>query len=216
MAVLGAYAVSGCPSSSALNSLAVDGGNVAVESSSQAAIAQELAEDSANDSVADRLDVSFEVCASVDSWQRPSDAEQAKQLGDDVRYGESLNDGALKRASSQFWDHQAVSFTTYGLSARMEPVNLSGLWTVADELWNRNAPVTTEAINEGDRAETWLLNQRITDLQWNGERYVMTVEPAATGMQVVQFSRVEADSTLPLEIVTREGSAIAVVSGDWQ
>lgn len=221
LAVLGTYVIAGCPSSSAtssaLNNLGVEGsGGAVMESSGQVDIAEGIAEELVIAEASVSHDVSFEVCAAVENWQRPSEAEQAKQLGDDARYGEALSDDALKRASSQFWDHQAVSFTTYGLSARMEPVNLSGLWTVTDELWNCYEPETTVAINEGARAETWLLNQRITGLQWNEDRYVMTVEPAATGMQVVQFERVEAQSELPLEIVTREGGVIAVVSGDWQ
>ncbi|MEL6161559.1 MAG: hypothetical protein AAFQ40_06375 [Cyanobacteria bacterium J06623_5] len=217
--VLGAYVVSGCPSSSATSSLFSASGNVPQQvTSSEVPLGIAVAETSviANESNA----VSFEVCAAVESWQRPGEAEQAKQLSGDSRYAalgqEEIGDYPLKRASEQFWDHDVISFTTYGLSARMEPMTLSGLWTVTDELWNCYEPETTVAINEGDRAETWLLNQRIVDLAWEEDRYLMTVESAPTGAQVVQFDRVDELATLPLEIVTRDGRAVSAVSGDWQ
>ncbi|MEL6605685.1 MAG: hypothetical protein AAFP20_20940 [Cyanobacteria bacterium J06614_10] len=214
--VLGAYVISGCPSSSATSSL------LSASTVSQQVTTSDPASGIASaEPVSESNAVSFEVCAAVESWQRPSDAEQAKQLSGDSRYSSVLEESAgsdapLKRASEQFWDHDVISFTTYGLSARMEPMTLSGLWTVTDELWNCYEPETTVAINEGDRAETWLLNQRIVDLAWEEGRYVMTVEPAATGVQVVQFDRVDELASLPLEIVTRDGRAVSVVSGDWQ
>jgi hypothetical protein len=87
---------------------------------------------------------------------------------------------------------------------------------VADDLWSCYEAETTVAINEGDRAETWLLNHRINSIEWQGDRYVMTVEPADTGVQVVQFDRVDQMASLPLEVVTASGEAVAVTSGDWQ
>lgn len=214
--LLGAYVVSGCPSSSATSSLFS-----ASTVSQQVTASEPVSEIASAEPASESNTTSFEVCAAVENWQRPSEAEQAKQLGGDSRYSSMLEEGAdssapLKRASEQFWDHDVISFTTYGLSARMEPMTLSGLWTVTDELWNCYEPETTVAINEGDRAETWLLNQRIVDLTWNEGRYVMTVEPAATGVQVVQFDRIDGLASLPLEIVTRDGRAVSVVSGDWQ
>lgn len=225
IAVVSAYVISGCPSSNAIsnaNSGALATGAVAdgstdstlVQISAQSDVTQPV--DSATD-VVSTSELDFEVCAAVDDWQRPTEDEQAKHLNEDARYSMALEtDDALKRASTQFWDHEAVSFTTYGLSARMEPVMLSGLWTVADELWGCYEPEATVAINEGDRAEAWLLNQRITNLEWETDRYVMTVEPAATGVQVIQFDRVDRLASLPLEIVTGEGTSVPVTSGDWQ
>ncbi len=183
--------------------------------------AAELSANKSNDALAEEMTaVEFEVCAAVDSWQRPSDAEQAKKLNQDARYAVALSNDDLenssKMAASQFWDHQVISFTTYGLSARMEPVNLSGLWTVEDQLLDCYAPEATTAINEGDRAETWLLNQQVTSLEWDGSRYVMTVDPSSAGMQIVQFERVDSAASLPLTVVTGSGLAVEVASGDWE
>ncbi len=201
--MLGGYVISGCPSPT---SASLASHSLPAESVVQAA----------EERVEARSDLAFEVCADVVDWQRPSAAEQAKQLGTDVRYDEALSGDPLKDASNQFWNHQVISFTTYGLSARMEPVNLSGLWTVADDLWGCYEGDAAEAINQGDRAETWLLNHRVSDLVWQGDRYIMTVEPAATGVQVVQFDRVDELASLPLEVVTANGEAVDVVSGDWE
>ncbi|MGB3292398.1 MAG: hypothetical protein WBB01_05290 [Phormidesmis sp.] len=203
--MLGAYVISGCSSPTSSNLMASD-------ASTQESVVQVADEGTEVGSST----VAFEVCADVADWQRPSDAEQSKQIDRDARYDEALSDDPLKTASNQFWHHQVISFTTYGLSARMEPVNLSGLWTVADDLWDCYEGETTIAINQGDRAETWLLNHRVRELVWQGDRYVMTVEPTATGMQAILFDRVDELATLPLEVVTISGEAVAVMSGDWQ
>jgi hypothetical protein len=217
--LLGAFIVSGCPSPTASRWLANSSGSaqdaVAQPLTAQPVVAASTPASAPTSTTGDLADVSFEVCANVESWQRPSDEVQAKQLSD-IRYADSQSSGSLKSASVQFWDHQVISFTTYGLSARMEPETLSGVWTAASELVSCYEPETTVAINEGDRAETWLLNHRISDLQWQGDRYVMTVEPAATGMQVIQFDRVDELASLPLEVVTANGEAVDVFSGDWQ
>ncbi|MEL7070076.1 MAG: hypothetical protein AAGN15_15670 [Cyanobacteria bacterium J06581_3] len=206
LTIAGAALIAGCPGN-VKGGLFRVGSDRTPEQTPGAAIAQTVTGDA----------IEFEVCAAVDSWQRPSEADQAKQLGEDARYGQALeSDSALKRASEQFWSHDVVSFTTYGLSARMEPVTLAGVWTVADELWDCYEPETTVAINDGDIAETWLLNQQVTSVQWEGDRYIMTVAPAPAGMQVVQFNRVDELAALPLEVVTESGSAVEVVSGDWQ
>ena len=216
--LLGAFVLSGCPSPTA-NRLMAKGGSVSQDAVAQAAVnTGGIKQESAlgpGDRTKVNTEVNFEVCANVENWQRPSEAIQTKRL-DSNRYGESLADGSLKSAAAQFWDHQVISFTTYGLSARVEPENFSGVWTATDEMANCYKPETTAAINQGDRAETWLLNQRISSLQWTGDRYIMTVEPVSTGLQVIQFNRVDKMASLPLEVMTASGNPVAVMSGDWQ
>jgi len=217
LAVLGTYAMTGCPSTQVNSGLLVNSSEAAEV---QATVAQEAV---VAQSATDMTAVDFEVCAAT-NWQRPSADEQAKQLNGDARYETALlnspldgsTDSLLKRASEQFWRHDVVSFTTYGLSARMEPVSFTGVWTVVDELWDCYEPETTVAINDGSLAEAWLLNQEITGIAWEGDRYIMAVAPAPTGMQVVQFNRVETLETLPLEVVSESGNTVEVGSGDWQ
>ena len=202
--ILSAYVVTGCPSPTVSQLLS----NGATQRN---AIAQESVESGAISSA-----VGYEVCADVENWQRPSETLQAKRLSEDARYGDALESGSLKAASTQFWGHSVVSFTTYGLSARMEPENLSGVWTAAEEIASCYTPEDTVAINEGELAEAWLLNQRMSSLEWVGDRYVMTVEPAPSGLQVIQFDRVDELASLPLDVVSTEGESVSVASGDWQ
>lgn len=215
LATVSAAFVTGCLGTNAKGGFFRVSSDRTAEQSSGAAIAQTI----------DSNNIEFEVCAAVESWQRPSDEEQAKRLETDSRYAQALEatpetesetGSALKQASEQFWNHDVVSFTTYGLSARMEPITLSGVWTVEEELQNCYQPETAVAINEGDMAEAWLLNQQVTGVRWEGDRYIMTVDPAPTGLQVVQFNRVDQLATLPIAVVTNSGSTVEVVSGDWQ
>jgi hypothetical protein len=160
--------------------------------------------------------VTYTICSDRANWQRPSLQEQEKQLGTDPRYADALQVDPLKRLSQDFWRHEVLSFTTYGLSARMEPINLSGLWSVADQIWEDcyggDAP---EQINAGALAEAWLMNYRLVDLQWQDGQYTLVVEPASAGVQVVQFERVEHNAELPLMVVQANGQVVEVLSADW-
>ena len=158
----------------------------------------------------------FLICSEAADWQRPSPTQQQKQLASDERYNSLLEDKDFQQLADQFWHHDILSFTTYGLSARMEPVNLSGLWSVSETVWaNCYTQDEGNAINEGSLAEAWVMHHRVVELRWENERYVMVVTPQPQGMQVVQFARHEAEAELPLEVITPQGVAIEHRSGDW-
>lgn len=215
ISVLSAIVVVGCPNQSSVSQNLADGGNsdLATPIVADAVVTAEPAIASSEPAVG--AEVSYTICAEATDWQRPSEAAQSKQISADPRY-QGLDEETLKAVSGSFWQHQAVSFTTYGLSARMEPVTFSGLWTAADELWNCYEPEASEQINAGLTAETWLMGYRITDLQWQGGRYIMTVEPTPTGVQIVQFDRTDDDFELALTVVTADGQPVEVLSGDWE
>lgn len=158
----------------------------------------------------------FSICSEASDWQRPSPDQQAKQLATDERYSTLLQDKEFQQLADQFWQHDVLSFTTYGLSARMEPVNLSGLWSVSEEVWgNCYSHDEGSAINAGNLAEAWVMNHRVVDVQWENEHYVIVVDPTPQGMQVVQFERREAASELPLEIITTQGIALEHHPANW-
>lgn len=162
-----------------------------------------------------KQNVSFEVCANLPTWARSPESIHLKQLQDMPRYGSALNDEPLKSLLKSFWSHQVISFTTYGLSARTEPLYFSGVWTAlegAAACYNGDQP---EQINAGSLAEVWLINHRLVDLQWTDGQYMLTVEPTDQGLQVIQFSRQDSAPTLALSVVTPEGNSIEPVSGDW-
>ncbi|MEM9904574.1 MAG: hypothetical protein AAF921_06085 [Cyanobacteria bacterium P01_D01_bin.44] len=161
-------------------------------------------------------DVTYTVCSEIADWQRPSEGEQAKQLQSDARYDGALQDDPLKSLVDSFWQHRVLSFATYGLSARVDPINFSGLWTVADDIWTEcYSGSEGEQINAGEIAEAWLMYHRVTGLRWQDGQYVIEVEPSDAGVQVVQFERLEAEENLPILVVDAGDQPVEVFSGDW-
>ncbi|MEO0541453.1 MAG: hypothetical protein AAFZ80_11400 [Cyanobacteria bacterium P01_A01_bin.105] len=158
-----------------------------------------------------------DICSVQSDWQRPNEDEQQKYVAADPRFAAAIEAEPLKTVADSFWQHEVLSFTTYGLSARMEPMLLSGLWSAADQVWAScyDADQAT-AINAGEVAETWLMGHRLVGVEWQQDRYVMVVAPASAGLQVVHFNRVEASTVLPLQVVDTAGNEIDVVSGDYE
>lgn len=159
--------------------------------------------------------VSFEVCADLPDWQRPDMDTQKSTLTENPRYGGELEAEPLKSLFDKFWNESIITFTTYGLSARMEPVNMSGLWTVIDDIGTCYEGDRAEAINQQQWAEVWLIGHRVVSVDRFEDQYQLTVEPTARGFQAVHFERFETDETLPMIVVEAGGEAIAYASGDW-
>ncbi|PSN16337.1 hypothetical protein C7293_03290 [filamentous cyanobacterium CCT1] len=159
--------------------------------------------------------IAAEICVDLPDWQRPSDLAQMKQLEAMPAYGAAIQDDPLAETVKTWWSHDIFSFTTYGLSARTDPIYLSGIWTAIDDIWDCYSANQPEQINQGELAEMWLLHHRLVGLVWQDDQYLATVEPTDTGLQLVQFPRRESGQGLPLNIVTTTGQALAVMSGDW-
>jgi hypothetical protein len=156
-----------------------------------------------------------EICLNLPDWQRPSQQVQEKQLQSMPRYGAALQEEPLLSVAKAWWSHEAFSFTTYGLSARTDPLYLSGLWTAMEETWDCYSGNQPDQINNGELAEVWLMHHRLLTLEWQDNQYVMTVEPSESGLQLVQFPRREQSQSLPLTLVTVVGEALPVMLGDW-
>ncbi len=159
--------------------------------------------------------VDFTVCYEAEDWQRPDTDVQIKQLEDMARYGSALNEDPLQEIFQKFWTHQIFTFTTYGLSARMEPIYFSGLWTVVEDVWNCYEGTAAEQINSGEVAEIWLIEHQIESIEWTGDRYQVVVNPVDNGVQFVQFSRRDTATNLPVSVTTTTGTSLTAVSGDW-
>lgn len=190
-------------------------GNLVSAEAAGSALGQPMAQVHAEMQSAPVGALSADICLSLPDWQRPSELAQTKQLEAMPRYGVALQADPLADMAKTWWSHEIFSFTTYGLSARTDPLYLSGVWTAIDDTWDCYSGEQPEQINRGDLAELWLLHHRLVGLEWQDNQYVATVEPASTGLQVVQFSRQESAQALPLSIVTTTGQDLAVMSGDW-
>ncbi|NJL54439.1 hypothetical protein HC928_04035 [bacterium] len=156
-----------------------------------------------------------EICLNLPDWQRPSQQLQEKQLQSMPRYGAALQDEPLLSVAKAWWGHEVFSFTTYGLSARTDPLYLSGLWTAMEETWDCYSSSQPDQINNGQMAEVWLMHHRLLALEWQDNQYVMTVEPSESGLQLVQFPRREQGQALPLSLITVAGDVLPVMVGDW-
>ena len=160
--------------------------------------------------------ISYSICSDLQAWQRPTTQEQQHKLATDPRYEEALEEEPLKAMSQTFWQHEILSFSTYALSARVEPMNFAGLWSVADQVWEACYTAETgEQISQGELAEAWLINHRVVGIEWQNDQYEITVQPASSGLQVVQFERLDSESELSLSVVRTNGQPVEVVSGDW-
>lgn len=159
--------------------------------------------------------LAVEVCAELPDWERSPEVAHIKQLQEMPRYGSAIDSEPLKGLLEKFWRHEIFSFTTYGLSARTEPIYFSGVWTALDSLWSCYDGDQPEAINQGDLAEVWLIHHRVVDLQWSEGHYTLTVEPGDRGLQLIQFNRQEQNASLPLTVVTVTGESVEAISGDW-
>lgn len=155
------------------------------------------------------------VCLDIPNWQRPSSHTQTKHLQAMPSYGNALEEEPLATMVKDWWSHDIFSFTTYGLSARMDPLYLSGVWTALESTWACYDGSQPEQINNGELAEVWLLHHRLLGVTWDDTQYVITVEPAESGLQLVQFPRQERDQSLPITLMTVAGEVLAVMSGDW-
>ncbi|MCS6813051.1 MAG: hypothetical protein NZ772_05690 [Cyanobacteria bacterium] len=158
------------------------------------------------------VDVPFEICAEATDWTRPSPQEQEQELQKLPRYATELNREPLRSLYQRLYNQSVFSFTAYGISLRLEPLYFSGLWTVQSILRDCYDPNRIAQLNNGQLAEVWVLLHRVVSVQWDGSRYVMTVEPTSRGVQFIQFPRFEHDPTLPLQVLTREGLSLDVFS----
>lgn len=159
--------------------------------------------------------VAFDVCSNIPDWERPDWATQMATLESNPRYSGGLDEEPLQSLSEKFWNESVITFTTYGLSARTEPIYFSGVWTAIEAMDTCYEGDRPDAINQGQLAEVWLIGHRIVSIEWSGDQYQITVEPTSQGLQSVQFERLEALETLPIMVVETDGTEVAFASGDW-
>lgn len=148
------------------------------------------------------------ICTDIANWDKPSLDAQIKTLSENQRYGEEIDQPPLQELFSQLWNHQVFVFTEYGLSARIEPIYLSGVWTVFDRIWNCYSEEQIEALNSSQKAEIWLLGAKFMSLKWENQQYYLTVESREKSFQIIQFERQENESLLPLNVVNTDNKNI--------
>lgn len=153
-----------------------------------------------------RRRIQFQICSESQSWVRPTEAEQIARLKSLPRY-------AGREVNSRFWTDNIFLFTSYGLSARHEPIFMSGLWTIEDSAFQCYKPQgISQKINSGELAEVWLLQHKVKKVEWQDNHYIMVVYPVEKGVQFIQFPRVERQFPLILKVVAENGTELATLS----
>lgn len=159
--------------------------------------------------------VRFEVCGNLPDWERPDLRTQEIELANNPRYNNGLDEEPLKSLFDKFWTKSIITFTSYGLSARIEPIYLSGIWTAINAMEACYEGDRPNAINVGHLAEMWLIKYQVISMDWTGDHYAVTVEPTSRGLQFIQFERFEENDFLPLLVTKEDGMEVMTIPGDW-
>jgi hypothetical protein len=158
--------------------------------------------------------LSINICTNINNWEKPSLDQQIQTLSENERYGKEINEPPLKNLFDELWNNQVFVFTEYGLSARIEPIYLSGTWTVIDDIWDCYTEDTVTKINSGKQGEVWLLGLKFVNLEWKDQQYYLTVESNNNSFQMIQFTRQEKQPSLPLNIVNTQGKNLTYLNLD--
>ena len=154
------------------------------------------------------IEVPFKICYSSETWVRPTKAEQIKFLLSKKRYGDVTKE---PERYERWLRYNIFSFTIFGGSAFADYHYLAGLWTpIGNPVWQCGES-SRHKINTGEIAEVWVLLYRAISIKWVGNHYLMVVKPTQKGFQYIQLSRREHQDSLPLKVITEDGSEMKVL-----
>jgi hypothetical protein len=161
--------------------------------------------------------IAFEVCSTSPAWVRPEDKAQMRQIQSTGRYADAKTNREIQNLIQQFWTRNAILFGSYGISARVDPIYLSGLWTIPNTLDSISNKCYASRqrildLNSGKTAEVWLLLHKVRSVKWLDNRYVMVVQPVRQGAQFMQFVRVEQQPTPTLQVIAEDGRELEVIN----
>jgi hypothetical protein len=161
--------------------------------------------------------IAFGVCSSFPTWVRPAIDSQHQQIQSTGRYPDAKTNREIQNIIKQFWTQNAISFGSYGISARVDPIYLSGLWTMPNTLDRISNKCYTSkqqiaGLNSGKTAEVWLLLHKVRSVKWLENRYVMVVQPVRQGAQFIQFARVDRQPIPSLQVITEDGKDLEVIN----
>jgi hypothetical protein len=139
--------------------------------------------------------VPFDVCAESATWQRPSPDVQAR-IWNDPRY----HDGG---SQAYAWTHSFLSSEPDSASISYHQWNMAGLWTEPSQ---RQCPRRDG--EQGQWAEIWALNHRVSGITADGFVYTVTVVPQERGYEIIQFRR-PAAANVRIRFVGGDGAVVA-------
>jgi len=128
--------------------------------------------------------VPFVVCQSSQTWTRPSEEEQAKEIWYGPRYSGAPNRDLAKFRSIFYEDF----FTWHGGNSELgDHWRLHGLWSAAHD-WSPGDPACADGRRVGrDVISVYLLLHEAKEVRLSGNTYRIVVEETASGFQQIQF-----------------------------
>jgi len=102
------------------------------------------------------------------------------------------------------WTHNFLPTPPDSASIAYQLMNVSGLWTVAPEPFNKCPDKTGP--NGSDWIEVWVLLHRVINLQRHNNTYTFTVEPTGRGFQSVFIRRL--NPVVVLRFLTPDGKEL--------
>jgi len=179
------------------------------------------AEPTAGSGVETGVPVPFDVCSRNDNWERPSDEEQRQHLLSLGRYDDLDPEAPLSGRYRENLERIVWRGTGSG-SGTFDTVQMSGLWTIADQGTpilgggdSTPGPGCQEGppVSEGERCELWVLGYDVVSLELTGDEVYVAVRAIPLGFRIVQFDNPEPGVVPAIHLVDPGGRELAFVAG---
>jgi hypothetical protein len=162
--------------------------------------------------------VLFEICLTVENWNRPSARDQiAKQKTDPSHFGSSFTG----------WTSDLEFFSDYyGALGGYEKIVLHGIWSLpkkdldrkheCSNKWAEIGFANPSGPYEGNpKSEFWLFKHRMKSIVWTGKEYIITVEPKGRGFQLGYFNKQSDAHRVPVKVVNTKGQLLSRCDASW-
>ena len=156
-------------------------------------------------------EIPFTVCKSSDSWTRPSEEEQAREVWSNPRYARRDAEQLREFFYQDFFPWHGGGSEAFDLGA------LHGLWSIEDPSPSPPDPQCDAGpgLSRGESISVYLLLHKANDVTLSGNTYRITVEETPAGYQRIEFANLLFPEH-PTEEYPQIDYQIVVVDGEGQ
>ena len=153
----------------------------------------------------------FRVCKSSDSWTRPSEEDQAREVWSNPRYARRDAEQLREFFYQDFFAWHGGGSEAFDLGA------LHGLWSIEDPSPSPPDPQCDAGpgLSRGESISVYLLLHKANDVTLSGNTYRITVEETPAGYQRIEFANLLFPEQ-PTEEYPQIDYQIVVVDGEGQ
>lgn len=153
--------------------------------------------------------VPFIVCKSSESWTRPSEDEQAREVWSNPRYARRDAEQLREFFYQDFFPWHGGGSEAFDLGA------LHGLWSIEDPSPPDPQCDAGPGLSRGESISVYLLLHKANDVTLSGNTYRITVEETPAGYQRIEFANLLFPEH-PTEEYPQIDYQIVVVDGEGQ